>query len=252
MPNHIALDTETTGLEKCFCYDLGYIVFDDDFKIIKREHFIVEQIWHNLPLFESAYYKEKREEYVKLMRAKKATMDKWGYVMGQLRRDIKQYNVVDIYAYNSNFDDKVIAFNCDWFKTINPIETLPVYDIWGYASDFITNLPEYALFCELNSLFTDSGNYKGTAESVYQYLTLDNSFVEKHMGLYDALIEAKILEYCIQHGAKFGEDHKVVKVLPRIVSKPFTIKVNNEVIYSGNYVKKYVRNDTYNFTEPGA
>ena len=30
--------------------------------------------------------------------------------------------------------------------------------------------------------------------------------------------------------------------------KPFTVKVNGKVIYEGKYVKKYARNDTYNFT----
>jgi hypothetical protein len=38
--------------------------------------------------------------------------------------------------------------------------------------------------------------------------------------------------------------------LPRPQTKPFIIKVDNEVIYEGEYVKKYVRNDTYNFTTP--
>lgn len=246
---HLIIDTETTGLDKPFCYDIGYMIIEDDGTVILRKHYIIEQIWHNLALFESAYYKEKRPLYIQLMRQHKATMDKYGYVMRNLYRDIKQNNVIDVYAYNSNFDDKVISFNCDWFKCNNPLESLPVYDIWGYASRYITYTDEYKAFCEKNEFFTDTGNYKASAEIVYRYISSNNDFVEAHMGLYDVEIETQILLHAIAMGAQFGEDNKAVKILKRINKHPYTIKVNGIVIHQGEYIKKYVRNDTYNFTE---
>ena len=249
MSAHIVMDWETTGLDKPFGYDLGYLIFDDDFSILEERHFVIEQVWHNLPLFESAYYKEKRQKYVQLMRAKKATMDKFGYVMSQMRRDIKNYNVVDVYAYNSPFDDKVFTFNCDWFKCINPIEALPVYDIRGYANNFITNSNDYKAYCEAQELFTDSGNYSATAESVYRYITMENGFEEAHMGLYDCQIELEILGECVRRGAEFGKDYPVTKVIARPSLTPYKIKVNGKIIHEGLYIKKYIRNNTYNFTE---
>lgn len=243
------LDTETTSLDKPFCYDIGYTIFDMDIMmLVKDMHYVVEQTWHNLPLFESAYYKEKRPRYVTLMRQHKASMDKWGYIMRNMYRDIKQYNITDAYAYNSDFDDKVITFNCDWFKCNNPLENVAIHDIWGYASEFITNNAAYTAFCEQYERFTDTGNYKGSAEVVYQYLTNNPDFVEEHMGLYDSQIETYILAACIERGAQWASDYKVKKILPRVTEKPFTVKVNGKVIYEGKYVKKYARNDTYNFT----
>ena len=249
--NFIVLDTETTDLMKCFCYDCGWIILNDKGNVLQRRHFVIEQVWHNLPLFESAYYKDKRPLYVQLMRKHEAVMDKWGYVMRQLASDIRKYEVQDAYAYNSEFDDKVFTWNCDWFKTNNPLDTIAIHDIWGYACEFITSKLEYQAFCEKYERFTDTGNYKQSAEVVYQFITNNPEFIEQHMGVMDSDIESSILLHCVHvEGAKWATDYKVKKVLPRPQIKPFIIKVDNEVIYEGEYVKKYVRNDTYNFTTP--
>lgn len=242
------LDTETTSLDKPFCYDISWVIADTDTRnIVDFKCNVVEQVWHNLPLFESAYYKDKRPKYIAMMRKHDAVMNKWGYIMQDMKRDIKKYEVAAVYAYNSDFDDKAIAFNCDWFKCINPLETIPVYDIWGYASEFITCESEYPQFCEEHERFTDSGNYKGSAEVVYQYLTDNPDFVEEHMGLFDSEIETQILFACIDRGANFDTTYKVKKVLMRPVLHPFTIKVDGVEVLSGEYLKKYVRSDVYNF-----
>lgn len=244
----IVLDTETTSLDKPFCYDCSWVVIDKNTGgIVDFHNFVIEQVWHNLPLFESAYYKEKRQKYVEMMRKHDATMDKWGYVMRKLSNSIKQWGVEAVYAYNSEFDDKVIRYNCDWYHCINPLDTIPVYDIWGYASEFITNTPSYQKFCEDNERFTETGNYKGSAEVVYQFITNNPDFIEEHIGLFDSEIEAAILWECVNLGANWDTSYKVVKQLVRPIHHPFTVKVDGTEIYSGQYVKKYVRNDTYNF-----
>ena len=247
--SYMVFDTETTGLDKPFCYDVGYTIFSDNHIEQIRRHFIIEQTWHNLPLFESAYYKEKRPLYIALMRSKKAIMDKWGYVMRAIARDIRQYNVVDAYAYNSDFDDKVFTFNCDWFKCNNPLENIPIHDIWGYASEFITNTQDYKNFCEEHQYFTDTGNYKASAEIVYRYLTNDTDFNEVHMGAMDVDIESQILQFCVDQGAEMGQNYKVVKILNRPRDTPYKIKINGEIIHEGRYVKKYIRDNIYSFTE---
>ena len=245
----MVFDTETTSLDKPFCYDVGYSILNMETMLVEEEkHFVIEQNWHNLPLFESAYYKEKRPLYIQLMRQHRAKMDKWGYVMKEMKRDIVKYGISDAYAYNSDFDDKVFTFNCGWFKCNNPLENVAIHDIWGYASEYITSKTEYQLFCEKNQRFTDTGNYKGSAEVVYQFLKNEPDFVEAHMGLYDTQIETTILVECIAMGAEWGKDYKVKKILPRQIEKPFSIKVNGKIIYEGKYVKKYVRNDNYSFT----
>ena len=181
------------------------------------------------------------------MRKHDAVMNKWGYIMRELKNDIKKYQISAVYAYNSDFDDKVITYNCEWFKCNNPLDEIAVYDIWGYASEFITGKEEYRKFCEDNQRFTDTGNYKGSAEVVYQFLSDNADFIEEHMGLFDSLIEAEILFWTIRLGGSWGVAYKVNKILNRDIQKPFTIKIDGDVIYSGKYVKKYVRNETYNF-----
>lgn len=248
MGNVIVLDTETTSLDKPFCYDCSWVVMNkEDGTILDFKVNVVEQVWHNLPLFESAYYKEKRSKYVEMMRKHDAVMDKWGYIMRKLKTDIVKYSVSEVYAYNSDFDDKVISYNCDWFKCNNPLETVPIYDIWGYASEFITGSADYKKFCEDNERFTDTGNYKGSAEVVYQFLMNDPDFIEEHMGLFDSEIESAILWECISRGANWATDYKVNKILFRPMLHPFSIKVDGTEVYHGEYIKKYVRADTYNF-----
>lgn len=250
MTYSMVFDTETTDLNKCFCYDVGYIIFaDNTHEIIERKHFVIEQIWHNLPLFSTAYYTEKRPQYVTLMRRHDAIMSKWGYVMQEMIRDIRKYSITDAYAFNSDFDEKVFNFNCNWFKTNNPLDTVAIHDIWGYSSKFITNTNEYKIFCETYDRFTDTGNYHGNAETVYQFITNTPDFIEKHMGVFDSDIESEILFYCLDNGAKLATDYKVNRYLTRNILHSYKIIVNGAIIHEGDYVRKTIRNDEYRFTE---
>lgn len=246
--NVMVFDTETTSLDKPFCYNVGYVILNAiDKQILKKRDFVVEQIWHNFPLFASAYYADKRSVYILEMRKHNIIMDKWGYIMKQMRKDIREYNIEAAYAYNSPFDDKVFTFNCDWFKVINPFDTLPIFDIRGYANTFITDSEEYRQYCEDYGRFTDSGNYSATAETVFQYITSDPDFVEAHTALNDSEIESEILLYCLEMGAELNKAYPVEKILKRKQKHPFKVKVNNQIIYEGEYTSKYTRLDTYNF-----
>ena len=154
MAYRMVFDTETTSINKPFTYDIGYTIFEDEkYSIVKEQHFVVEQAWHNLPLFESAYYASKRPLYVSLMKARKATMDKFGYITQAMIRDIKTYDIKDAYAYNSDFDTQVFNFNCDWYKVANPFDTVAIHDIWGYASQFIFD-DDYQALCPWASVIS--------------------------------------------------------------------------------------------------
>lgn len=246
----MVFDTETTTAKeaKKFCYNVGYTIVDTDTETaLCKKDFVVEQIWHNIPLFSTAYYAEKRPIYVAAMRSRKATLDKWGYIMRSMRHDIHEYKVEYAYAYNSPFDDEVFTFNCDWFKTTNPLENIPVLDIRGMVSEFITNTDDYKEFCEQNKFFTESGNYSATAEIVYRYLTANCDFIEAHTALADSEIETEIMLQCVNLGAEIGKEYKVTQILHRYEKKPLTIKVDGETIYQGMYRKKYTRDGLYSF-----
>lgn len=244
--NVMIFDTETTSLDKPFCYNIGYVIADvESGETLLRRDYVVEQVWHNPMLFSTAYYADKREGYVTAMRTRKTKMDKFGYICQQMKRDIKAFEVSSAYAFNSSFDERVFEFNCDWFKCINPFDTLPIFDIRGYAHHFICD-GVYCDWCETYQRFSESGNYSTTAENVYQYVSNNTEFVEEHTALADSEIEAEILFYALDNGAEIETDYKVFRSLTRPQKKEFTVKLNGTVVLSEEvdsirYMKK---NDT--------
>ncbi len=230
--NIVIFDTETTSINKPFCYNIGYVIWDTSSKqaLLKRDY-VVEQVWHNPMLFTTAYYADKRPQYVDAMRARTTKMEKFGYVCQQMIRDFKRFEVAGAYAYNSPFDDKVFQFNCDWFKCNNPFDNIPIFDIRGYVHNFLVN-ENYYKFCENNQLFTESGNYSSTAEAVYRYITNDQDFTEAHTALADAEIETSILQETLGKGAELGINYKVLRSLPRNTETVFSVVKNGEKVFS--------------------
>lgn len=230
MSKVMIFDTETTSLNKPFCYNNGYVIADSETSVIyEKKDFVIEQIWHNLPLFESAYYAEKRPIYVKRMKARTVKMIKFGYMCREMTKDIKKYNIEYAFAYNSSFDEKVFNFNCDWFKCINPFDNVEIKDIRGYAHKFLIN-EDFKAFCEKYELFTDSGNYSTTAETMYKYITNKIDFTEEHTALSDSVIEWEILKECISKGGNIEENYISKNSISRIQDKILTIVKGNEKI----------------------
>ena len=224
MAKILVFDTETANLEKPFCYNVGYLVADTEtLEINLMRDYVVEQVWHNPMLFTTAYYADKRPIYVARMRGRKALLDKWGYIMRQMHRDIVEFGITDAYAYNCGFDEKVFAYNCDWFKTLNPLDTVKVHDIRGSVCEKIAFTPAYREFCEALSLFTESGNYSTTAEAVYRFVSGNTEFNEEHTALADAVIEWEILVHCVGLGTEWTADYNVPKIVPRVCRRKYVV-----------------------------
>ena len=239
--NIIVFDTETTSINKPFCYNIGYVIVNAE--TLLRRDYVVEQVWQNLELFSSAYYQDKRPIYVARMRARKVMQEKFGYICRQMYRDIKSYEIENGYAYNSTFDISVFEFCCEWYKVQNPLDNIQIHDIWGFVSEFISNTEDYQFFCETNELFTESGNYSASAENVYKYITRNLDFIEEHTALADSEIECEILFECVDRGAILTEDYKVQKVLAREIEKELVVKQGeNETTFT--YIKKYCKGNT--------
>lgn len=248
--NVMIFDTETTSLEKCFCYNIGYTILDTETgKNIIEKDFVIEQIWHNLPLFSSAYYADKRPIYVNRMRSRKTTMKKFGQVTREMIRDINNFDVVGAYAYNSPFDEKVFNFNCDWYKCENPFDTIPIFDIRGYVHNKIAFTDEFQQFCEDNQLFTEAGNYSTTAETLFKYISQNIDFEEEHTALSDSKIETEILKYCISLGAEYGNDYTVYKSIPRKCDKELNIYINGELADTYTFTKRVNKKDNIYLTD---
>ena len=113
----LVLDTETINLEKQFVYDLGYTIADADGNVVARKSYVISQVFNNKELFATGYYANKMPLYLERLASGYSKKVGWGHAMRYLANDIKKYGITEIYAYNSKFDTKAIAFMCAWFNT---------------------------------------------------------------------------------------------------------------------------------------
>lgn len=235
--NICIFDTETTSTDKPFCYNVGYMIMNDEGEVLVEKEFVVEQIWHNLALFSTAYFAEKRPIYVASMRARKVTLKKFGYICQEMIRDFNRYEVACAYAYHSPFDERVFNFNCDWFKCNNPFDTIPIYDIRGNVHHYIVDYL-YKDFCIKNGYLTEAGCYSSTAETVYRYLTNDTEWNEEHTALADSRIEAAILFETFYRGAEIDKSYPAMRSLgtPTPI-KTLHIKTAEQTDYYFDYEK---------------
>lgn len=241
--NIVIFDTETTSLEKPFCYNIGYVIVNTDSREIMVKHdFVCEQVWHNPMLFSTAYYAEKRPIYVQRMKAHETIMDKFGYICQRMIREFKTFEVAAAYAYNSSFDEKVFTFNCEWFRCNNPFDNIPVFDIRGYAHHFIVD-DEYKAYCEEHGLFTESGNYSSTAEAIFRYVTKNDDFEEEHTALADSEIEWEILEISLNKGALLNENYSTFRSITRKVEKELHIRTAEQTDYYFDYSSIRINKD---------
>lgn len=243
--NIVVFDTETTNLNKPFCYNIGYVICNTDTdEILAEKDFVVEQIWHNMPLFSTAYYENKRPIYVNRMRAKKTKMNKFGYICKEMIKDFNTFNVEYAYAYNSSFDEKVFEYNCDWFKCNNPFDMIPILDIRGNVHNTIAFTQPYKDFCERYNRFTEKGNYSTTAETVYQYITGITDFEEEHTALADSIIELSILLITVnEYGLEYGKEYKTYSSIPRTTEKVLSVTDIDGIKHEFIYNKKTLRNN---------
>ena len=220
----MVFDTETTSLEKPFCYNIGYTIYNTDERIkVARKDFVVEQVWHNTMLFTTAYYADKRQIYVDRMRARKCKMAKFGYITQEMARDIVEFEIAHAFAYNSPFDVSVFEYNCDWFKCINPFDNVAIHDIRGYVHKCIAWEDDFQSFCDKHEYYTESGNYSTTAETVFRYLSNNTEWEEEHTALADSDIECDVLVHCVDRGCEWAEDYKVYRSITKNTLKEFEI-----------------------------
>ena len=240
-------DTETVSLTKPFCYNIGYVIYDTkSSKTVVKKDFVIEQVWHNLSLFSTAYYAEKRPIYVKRMKARQTKMTKYGQVMRAMRADIKNYNVEIAYAYNSSFDEKVFNFNCEWYKVSNPFDTIPVIDIRPMVFNGICQTAPYKEFCETHQNFTEGGSYSTTAEAVYQFITQNADFIEEHTALKDSEIETEILIDCLHRGIDITKPQKCGISIPRKIPTELLIKDSKKNVIGSYHCNGYTVSKKYN------
>lgn len=209
MANYVVLDTETAPTvnykddkahpETSLVYDFGYTIRDcNDCEIVARS-FVISETFTNDKLMKNAYYADKLPQYregTAMDDSKEWRMVSFYEAWTTFKADCKLYNVKTAWAYNARFDltalnNTLETYSNGYARFFFPYK-MKVRDVWDYASN-ITGSKRYVELCVANGKFTASGNPQTGAEMVYQFITQDSEFIERHTAYSDACIENAIL-----------------------------------------------------------
>lgn len=219
---------------KPLIYDIAWRTVDRKGEVNTEKHYIVNEIFFNQTLFNTAYYKEKRPIYLQMIKDNLITCKNWNEIATELIQDLHFADFCG--AYNSMFDfKKAINFTDDyiqhlysnyidmWFEKQNysmerilsghnPANTnfdkdyfnyrdrnYPLIDLWGLSCVYLLNNKRFKKFCYANKYSTQSGKFfSTTAETTYRYITNNTTFNESHTALEDVKIEVEILTKILQ------------------------------------------------------
>ena len=270
-----AKEKQTVAIAKPLVYDIGWTITDRQGNIVKKENFLVQETFFIPNVFNTAYYRDKRPIYMKLLEKGEIDVANWNDIIELLISDLEQVDLTT--AYNACFDfKKAIPFteryisalyttnyqewednqkrqckemvkngksNAKNDEYLNPYFELrgtkyPIADLWCIACERLININKYRNFCLERDLVTASVIYfKSSAETSFQYLMNDYDFIEEHTALSDALIESQILTKALKKG----------KVEPTLYAFPFR-DLGTTVDYVINKQNKYI-NSLFNLLE---
>ena len=212
----IVIDTETCPLDKDFdgvtpqnmwVYDCGWAVVDKRGKVYKTRSFINADIFLNeKESMKSAYYADKISMYWEQIKSGERILTSFYNIRQALLDDIKEFEVVEVYAHNMRFDYGTLNNTQRWLTKSRYRYFFPygmeICDTLKMARQVIGTMPTYRRFCEENNYLTKNGRLRFTAEIIYRFITKNNAFVESHTGLEDVMIEKEILAYCYKQHKK--------------------------------------------------
>lgn len=208
--NYIVLDCEgvdtvkredgSVHAETSLFYDLGFVVVNgDNGSIIESYSFMNTDVYDDVDLMESAYYAWKRKKYDAgrgTEWTEATTLEIWITFKEVCRR----YDVREVWAYNARYDIKctnntIRTMSREFARFFLPYG-VTWRDVWDYAGSTLCNTRKYVKWALTRDYRTDSGNPRTRAETVFRYLTNDDTFIEEHTALADARIESMILWTC--------------------------------------------------------
>lgn len=243
-----AKEKQNIAIAKPLVYDIGWTICNRKGEIRETKEFLVQETFFVPQVFNTAYYRDKRPQYMERFETGEIRSKPWNEIIELLLKDLRKVEFCA--AYNAAFDfKKAIPFTERYIKAIYstwyqkwedrqykackdiavgnnnskneeyliPIfdlrnEEFPIVDLWGYACERLINNNRYKKFCLDSGIVSQGGFYfKSSAESVYKYLLKDNKFIEAHTALEDAKIETIILSKILTKGS----------VKPKIQAFPF-------------------------------
>lgn len=227
----LVIDTETCNfINSPYTYDIGYAITDKEGNIALERSFVVGEIFLGcIGLMKTCYYSKKIPQYWKDIESGKRQLASLIDIAERIHVDMENYNVSTVCAYNINFDIKALN-NTIRFITHDEIKYFfhnkPKYEcIWNMACETIMTKIQYIQFAMENSLISDKGTVRTSAEACFQWLTQNPVFEESHTGLEDVYIEIEIMRNCYKSHKKLTKEpnslcwRKVDKVKQKYIEK---------------------------------
>lgn len=255
--NVLIFDTETAGAYTQTLLNVGYKIVDIDIRrgtyktLIERDYLIREVYQSELFMLNDMFVgKEKYEKYKHLLAMGKIILRTPKQIFITLRNDLAKYSVVFGYAFNCDFDTDKFAKTAQKYDIENPLEKLPIFDIWAYALNYICKTADYIAWAKENEMFTKSGAYIQTCvEAVVRFLSNDLTFEEQHTALDDAGHETDILMECVRRGCDITRGMRLHgRFIPS--EKIFTQSIEiNGVVQTFTYKKKSEKDGLLKFVQ---
>lgn len=250
-------EKKAISIAKPLIYDLGWTICDAKGKIYRKRSYLITEIFSVPSVFNTAYYKEKRPQYLEKLKAGSINLRTWKEATEVLERDLLEVQAVG--AYNAAFDfKKAIPFTEKYIEALysNDFQRweevqekvcdniargkkavkrdgapefdpynfqfrnnfYPIFDIWGLACEYLLNTDEYRNTCLANNWITASGKYYQTsAEKAFAYLMNDWEFLESHTAIEDAEIESAIFGKIVEKVGIKGIEFEIIFFPFRIV-----------------------------------
>lgn len=212
--NIMIIDTETANMvEQPIPYDIGYAIVNvETEEVLTARSFVVAEIFLDTELMSSAYYAEKCPKYWKDIKSGKRIMKRAENIRRQVFKDMHDFQVNTVYAYNMGFDKRsanngvryITGSSVRWFF---PYST-EFHCIWNMACTSILRSKWYIRYAEEHNLISEKGNLLTSAEACYKYITKNEDFAEDHTGLEDVMIETEILFKILKSRMKYDDSVK--------------------------------------------
>lgn len=242
-------DTETIGKVTQSLLNVGYRIVDinvatGEEKVLCERDYLNKDLYNNhmLMINDDFVGLAKYAQYKQLVEQQLISKHSIYHIMNSVQRDIEKYKVKSAYAYNCAFDMDKFAKTSAELGIDNPLNSVSVFDIWGYATKYIMD-NDFIEWAKDNKIFTASGSYiSSTVETIIRYLSQNMEFNEDHTALSDSRWETEILKECIRRGCDITVPQQVKKLKSdKVFDELF--KLPNGDIIKIQYKNKYVKNN---------
>jgi hypothetical protein len=187
-------------------YTFGEPICDNKGNIYEEKSFVIEEIFDDKKLMDTAYYSNKYPQYeIDIVQGKRKKVP-FIQARQEFINTMKKYNVNCISAYNLMFDMRALRSTTEKLfgkgKKFLPkeFESVELLCIWSFACEVIFTQKRFSKVAIDNGWISPKGNMLTSAEICHRYITGQYDFEESHTGLEDVKIEVSILARCFaQH-----------------------------------------------------